>query len=96
MDTANVRKRLQLLATAATKLPKSTAVTSGISKTLARSTSIVQHKTIHNFVCSTISSKILTDEFSSETFIRVESILSGPHPGAFCKIMDIIMSGFGN
>ena len=35
MDTANVRKRLPLLETAATKLPKSTAVTSGISKTLA-------------------------------------------------------------
>ena len=48
------------------------------------------------FVCSTISSKIQTDEFSSETFIRVESILSGPHPGAFCKIMAIFMSGFGN
>ena len=36
MDTANVRKRLPPLATPATKLSKSTAVTSGISKTLAR------------------------------------------------------------
>ena len=66
MATANVRKRLPPLATAATKLSKSTAVTSGISKTLARSTSIVPQKTIHNFVCSTISSKTQTDQFSSE------------------------------
>ena len=44
-------------------------------------------------MCSTVSSKIQSDEFSIETFIRVESILSDPHPGAFCQIMDIIMSG---
>ena len=57
MDTAIVRNGLPPLATAATKLPKSSAVTSGIAKTLARSTSIGPQKTIHNFVCSTISSK---------------------------------------
>ena len=95
MDTANVRKRLPPLATAATKLSKSKAVTSGISKTFARSTSIVPQKTIYNFVCSTISSKTQTDQFSSETLKRVESILSGPNSGAFCQIMDILMSGFG-
>ena len=67
MDTANERKRLPPLATTATKPPKSTAVTSGISKTLARSTTIVPQKTIHNFVCSTISLKTQTDQFSSET-----------------------------
>ena len=95
MDTAIVRKQLPPLATAATKLPKSTAVTSGISKTLANYTSIVLQKTIHSFVCSTISSKTQTDQISSETLKRVESILSGPHSGAFCQIMDIFMSGFG-
>ena len=94
-DTANVRKRLPHLASAATKLPKSAGLTSGISKTLARSTSIVPQKTIHNFVCSTISSKTQTDQFSSETLDRVESILSGPHSGAFCQIMDIFFSGCG-
>ena len=31
----------------------------------------------------------------SETLKRVESILSGPHPGAFCQIVDIFVSGFG-
>ena len=95
MDTANVRKRLPPLATAAIRLPKSTAVTRRVSKTMATATSIVPQKTIHNFMCSTISSKTQIDQFSSETLKRVESILSGPHSGAFCQIMDIIMSGFG-
>ena len=95
MDTANVRRRLPTLATAEIKLPKSTTVTNRVSKTLARATSIVPQKTIHNFVCSTISSKTQTEQFSSETLKRVESILSGPHSGAFCQIIDIFMSGFG-
>ena len=46
-------------------------------------------------MCSTISSKTQTDQFSSETLRRVGSILSGPHSGAFFQIMDIFMSGFG-
>ena len=95
IDSANVSKQLPPLATAATKLPKSTTVTSGISKTLAATTSIVPQKTIHNFVCSTISSRTQTDQFSSETFKREASILSGPHSGAFCQIMDIFMSDIG-
>ena len=49
MDTARVSKRLPPLATAATKLSKSTAVASGISKTLARSTSIVPQKNNSQF-----------------------------------------------
>ena len=94
IDAANVRKRNPTLATAAIKLTKSRAVSSGFSKTLARSISIVPQKTFQNFLCSTISSKTQTDQFSSETLKRVESILSGPHSGAFCHIMDIFMSGF--
>ena len=46
-------------------------------------------------MCSTIYSKTQTDQFSSETLKRVESILSGLHSGAFCQIKDIYMSGFG-
>ena len=46
-------------------------------------------------MCSTISSKTQTDQFSSEILKRVESILSGPHSGAFRPIMDIFMSGLG-
>ena len=37
-----------------------------------------------------------TDNFSSETLRRFESILTGPHSGAFCQIMDIFVSGYGN
>ena len=47
-------------------------------------------------MCSTFSSKTQTDQFSSETLKRVESILSGPHSGAFCQVMDIFIIGFGN
>ena len=46
-------------------------------------------------VCSTISSKTQTDQFRSEVLKRVKSILSGPHSGAFCQIVDIFVSGFG-
>ena len=86
MDTANVRKRLPPLATTATKLAESTVLTRGISKTVARSTSFVTQKTIHNFVWSKISSKTHTDQFKSETLKRVESILSGPNSGVFFRL----------
>ena len=94
MDTANVRKRLPPLATAATKLPKSTAVLSGISKTLAKTTSIVPQKTIHKFVCSAISSKTQTDQFSSET---LKSGINFEWSSFWCFLtdVDIFMSGFG-
>ena len=36
-----------------------------------------------------------TDNFNSETLRRFESILTGPHSGAFCRIMDIFVSGYG-
>ena len=65
-------------------------------KNIERSSSIVPHKTIHNFVSSTISSKTQTDQFSRETLKRVESILSGPHSGAFCQNMDIFLSVLEN
>ena len=53
------------------------------------------HRKQFTILCSTISSKTQTDQFSSESLKRMESILSGPHSGAFCQIMDIFMSGFG-
>ena len=30
-----------------------------------------------------------------ETLRRVETVLYGPHSGAFCQIMDILMNGYG-
>ena len=96
MDNANLSKRLPHLKAATTKLPKTTAVTSGISKTLPRPTIIAPQKTIHKFSCSTISSKTQTDQFRRETLKRVESSLSVPHSGAFCQIMYTFMNVFGN
>ena len=78
------------MATAAPKPPKLTAVNSGISKTLTKTTSMVPQKTVYNFVFSKIFSKTQTDQFSSETLKRVESILSFPHSAAFCQIMDLL------
>ena len=37
-----------------------------------------------------------TDQLTTETLKRVQSILSGPHVGAFCQVMDIFISGYGN
>ena len=39
------------------------------------------------------SKKVQADFVNSETLRRVETILYGPHSGAFCQIMDIFMSG---
>ena len=36
-----------------------------------------------------------TDQFICKTLKRAESILSGPHSGAFCQIMDKLMSVSG-
>ena len=41
------------------------------------------------------SKQVQTDFVNSETLRRVETILYGPHSGAFCQIMDIFMSGYG-
>ena len=36
-----------------------------------------------------------TDEMNTETLKRFESLINGPHSAAFCKIMDILTSGYG-
>ena len=51
-------------------------------------------KSMHNMILP--SKQIQTDNFSSETLRRFEKILTGPHSGAFCQIMDIFVSGYGN
>ena len=38
---------------------------------------------------------IQTDQLTTETLKRFQSILSGPHVGAFCQVMDIFISGYG-
>ena len=53
----------------------------------------VAQKTIYN--ARPLSKQVQTDFVNSETIRRVKSILSGPHSGAFCQIMDIFVSGYG-
>ena len=36
-----------------------------------------------------------TDQLTTETLKRFQSILSGPHAGAFCQTMDTFISGYG-
>ena len=54
---------------------------------------VVAQKTIYN--ARPPSKQVQTDFVNSETIRRVENILSGPHSGAFCQIMDIFVSGYG-
>ena len=51
-------------------------------------------KSLHNMILP--GKQTQTDNFSSETLRRFESILTGPHSGAFRQMMDIFVSGYGN
>ena len=54
---------------------------------------VVAQKTIYN--ARPPSKQVQTDFVNSEIIRRVENILSGPHSGAYCQIMDIFVSGYG-
>ena len=43
----------------------------------------------------TESRHVQTDEMNTETLKRFENLINGPHSAAFCKIMDILTSGYG-
>ena len=43
----------------------------------------------------TESRHVQIDELNTETLKRFESLIIGPHSAAFCKIMDILTSGYG-
>ena len=43
----------------------------------------------------TESRHVQTDEMNTENLKRFESLVNGPHSAAFCKIMDILTSGYG-
>ena len=51
---------------------------------------------IHNAISTaTGHEQTQTDQICTETLKRVENILKGPHSGAFCKVMDTFLSGYG-
>ena len=56
-------------------------------------TTLVQ-KSLHNMISP--GKQTQTDNFSSEILRRFEPILTGPHSGAFCQIMDIFVCEYGN
>ena len=87
IDPATVHKRLPFSTTA--KMLTTT-------KTLATKTTGIAQKTIHNTIsAATGHEQTQTDQICTETLKRVENILIGPHSGAFCKVMDIFVSGYG-
>ena len=66
------------------------------TKTTATKTTGIAQKTIHNTISTAAGhEQYQTDQICTETLKRVENILSGPHSGAFCKVMDICVSGYG-
>ena len=83
IDPATVHKRLPISNTAKLTTKTTTMKTTG-------------QKTIHNTISArTGHEQTQTDQICTETLKRVENILSGPHSGAFCKVMDIFVSGYG-
>ena len=63
---------------------------------MATKTTRIAQKTIHNTISAgTGHEQTQTDKICTETLKRVENILCGPHSGAFCKVMDIFVSGYG-
>ena len=60
-----------------------------------KSTGVAQ-KTIHSAISTATGHKqTQTDQICTETLKRIENILNGPQSGAFCKVMDIFVSGYG-
>ena len=42
----------------------------------------------------TESRHVQTDEMNEETLKKIESLINGTHSAAFCKVMDILTSGY--
>ena len=95
-DSQSVRKRLPAFANNNnnnTLSKNSSAKQTNVNPKTSAKMPVVAQKTIYN--CRPPSKQIQTDFVNSETLRRVETILYGPHSGAFCQIMDIFLSGYG-
>ena len=93
---ATVRKRLPAIVTLSQQLQTKTAGNSNKNNgnTVKSVKTTVAQKSVHNMILP--GNQTQTDNFSSETLRRFESILTGPHSGAFCRIINIFVSGYGN
>ena len=56
----------------------------------------LHQKSLQNCITNSNNQQTQTDSFASESLKRFQNILSVPHSGAFCQIMDIFLSGYGN
>ena len=56
----------------------------------------LHQKSLQNCITKSNNQQTQTDSFASESLKRFQNILSGPHSGAVCQIMDIFLSGYGN
>ena len=82
--TASIQKRL----------PKFTKnVTKKFERPECLQRNFAGHKSLE--VNASKNQPIQTDHLTTETLKRLQSILSGPHAGAFCQIMDNFISGYG-
>ena len=95
-SAATVRKRLPANVTLSQQLQTKTAgsVNKNYENFVKSVKTTVVQKSVHNMILPGKQSQI--DKFSSQTLRRFESILTGPHSGAFCQIMDTFVSGYGN
>ena len=84
--TASIQKRLPIL----TK-----NVTNKFQQPDCLYRNIAGHKSLKLNASKQKNQPIQTDQLTTETLKRFQSILSGPHVGAFCQVMDIFISGYG-
>ena len=56
----------------------------------------LHQNSLQNCITKPNNQQIQTVSFASESLKRFQIILSGPHSGIFCQIMDMFLSGYGN
>ena len=56
----------------------------------------LHQRSLQNCITKSNSQETQTNSFASGSLKRFQNNLSGPHSGAFCQIMDIFLSGYGN
>ena len=92
VDSQTVRKQLPAFA-CHSNVKNSNAKQVNMNQKPCAKVPVVAQKTIYN--ARPPSKQVQTDFVNSETIRRIENILSGPHSGAFCQIMDLFVSGYG-
>ena len=92
VDSQTVRKQLPAFV-CQNSVKNSKAKQMNINQKPCAKMPVVAQKTIYN--ARPPSKQVQTDFVNSGTIRRVESILSGPHSGAFSLIMNIFVSGYG-